>query len=770
MTKSRLAVAGLLVFLAVPLQAQYPRARPGQFEVRGMDFSPNGVWRARAEQIRYRRRQLLQSGSISALNATSPIGLSGTAVTGHFVVPVLPIAFSNRALAFPISSYQSALFHGAATPGYSIKTFYEQLSNGNITMDGTVFRAITMDTTDTYFEDGCNGVGVNNSCPHGGQRFVEMLTTTLDSISRSADSTTVWSAFDNDGPDGIPNSGDDDGVVDMVGFIQADVDGACLTPHIWAHRFSYAGWTGSPYVTRTPWVGHAGQFLKVNDYTIQSAVGGATACTPSEIMPIGTLAHEFGHGFGLPDLYDTDQSSPSEGIGEWGLMGAGNYARPYSPSRMSAWSMLELGWVGVDTAVWNQSYQLQPVSQTHRVLYLPIAGSSEYYLVENRQSLESDTAQMSSGFGTHRKAPGLLVWRIDPDQIDAHGFHRDNRVNAGPVHGVELLQADGLGQLDLTGAGQNRGDLGDSYPGHAVGMTPNRRISATTNPALLDTRGQFVGFIIDSINEVTPGLAGPVAFRVVQRPNSLVAPDQTAAQIKVNGQSFARYDDILAPGDTLVISADSAQTANSGRSHLVFQSWSNGGARSQTLVSGATPDTLTAHFSAEHQLIFAANGIGAVTAALTTGGSSVADSTFLSAGTQVTLAAVAPSGASFSGWTGDTTSASSSIELPMGHPYRLVANFTSGVTVTVDQAANALMGKGTLAANQVSFLDQLGNHNGTYDLGDFLAFLRATGVQASPAVMQQVLGQAAAAPATAAATRPATGGVGRRRSPAGGGK
>src|SRR5918994_2394 len=120
---------------------------------------------------------------------------------------------------------------------------------------------------------------------------------------------------------GQPNSGDDDGVVDFVTFLQPEQDGACPdSPHIWAHRFVVRAWNGgSPYLTRTPWIGHPGQFLKVDDYIMQSAVGGNTACHAASLMPIGTVAHETGHAFGLPDLYDTDVSNPkvTQGVGEW---------------------------------------------------------------------------------------------------------------------------------------------------------------------------------------------------------------------------------------------------------------------------------------------------------------------------------------------------------------------------------------------------------------------------------------------------------------------
>src|SRR5206468_6409889 len=109
--------------------------------------------------------------------------------------------------------------------------------------------------------------GVNGkSCAHGlFVRMREMLKAALDSVNSQP--STDWGQFDNDGPDGIPNSGDDDGVVDFVAFLQPEVGGECVrnTPPstgIWSHRFIIAGLgipgAGAGYVTRTAWTGHPG--------------------------------------------------------------------------------------------------------------------------------------------------------------------------------------------------------------------------------------------------------------------------------------------------------------------------------------------------------------------------------------------------------------------------------------------------------------------------------------------------------------------------------
>ena len=62
------------------------------------------------------------------------------------------------------------------------------------------------------------------------------------------------------------------------------------------------------------------------------------------MIHIGVFAHEFGHAFGLPDLYDTD-SRPTASRREsatWCLMASGSWGgdnrSPELPSHMSAWA------------------------------------------------------------------------------------------------------------------------------------------------------------------------------------------------------------------------------------------------------------------------------------------------------------------------------------------------------------------------------------------------------------------------------------------------
>jgi hypothetical protein len=461
-------------------------------------------------------------------------------------------------------------------------------------------------------------------------------------------------------------------------------------------------------------------------------------------MPIGTIAHETGHAFGLPDLYDT--SFNTEGIGEWGIMGSGNYSRPYSPSQYDAWSLTQLGWVTVDTLSSNGTITLNPVQTSDTVLYVAIPNTGEYLLLENRDSLLSDTAQMNPAYDRpppverFRKRPGLLIWHIDQGIVNARSS--SNQVNAGVVQGVALVQADGLNQLRSLTA--NRGDTGDGYPG----STGNQRFSFTTAPSAVDNNNAFMGFAIDSITRLSsgvPSVPSPVTFRFTRRERSLFGTDRAGAVIKVNDQVVTSFDDVVPAGDVIDLDVVTPQTINNGRSRLSFLAWSDNGASAHVVTSGAAgPDTVLASFSAQHMvnLVTAPSG-GTVTSDLP-GSPNLVLGVLVQEGLAVTLTATPGSNGSFIRWQGDTSATSPTLVLPMERPYSLTPVFSGSVTIVTHNAVNALLGVSCgnapcLTSEELTFLDQAGNNDQAYNLGDFLAYADRAGLNLGSPDIQRVL-------------------------------
>lgn len=736
----RTLVLGTLLGLVVapsPAAAQLREDGRRPIESPGMDFRPDGAWRKRAERVRVERRTLLRAGDLDRLNragltmlrgpfAVRPYAAIGPAVTGRYIVPVIPVAYGDTPVNYPVSEFREVLF-GATPPAgrpYTLKSYYEELSRGRIEMDGVVFDPVPHTETAAFITDGCNGVTIpgRTACPRpdNQNRMGRMLLATLDSISLAPGGDTIWSQFDNDGPDGLPNSGDDDGVVDFVTFLQPQVGGECTnSTGIWSHRYVISAWNnGSPYVTRTPRrdaLGNPipGQFLQVLDYTIQSQLGGATGCASGAIMPVGTVAHETGHAFGLPDLYDT--SNLTFGVGDWSLMGFGNQVTQFSPSSYDPWSLFELGWITVALLEENATVTTRSRVLSDTVFLARAAlANRQFVLIENRQAVGSDTAQMNPALITRRKMPGLLIWYVDELKILA-GWN-SNTVNSGAGHGVSLLQADGLN--DLRGR-RNRGDPGDPFPG----STGKTRFGLTTNPAARDLAGGPLGFAIDQIAQLPDGV---MTFRYTRRQPSLVTSTFANASVVVDGLPYFRYEEIVAPGAPIAVSVEAQQLLLGGRTRATFLGWSNGGPRVQTVTSGATaPDTLIATLGIEYRLLAVTTGSGTVESSLP---GNLANGIWLSEGLATTVTANAGPGVVFGGWTGDTISTNAALILPMHRPYDLTATFVVPVPVTVAEATGDLLGTGALTAQQRQNLDELGNRNGYYDLGDYLAMLNRIGL------------------------------------------
>src|SRR5688572_2147078 len=273
-----------------------------------------------------------------------------------------------------------------------------------------------------------------------------------------------WAQYDNDGPDGEANSGDDDGYVDFVAFAHAENGAECNRgTNIWSHRGSLSNWTGSTYQTTSRSRSAKGGFIKIDDYTIQPAYG-CDGGTPNDI---GVFAHEFGHAFGLPDLYDT--SGKGQGVGNWCLMSSGAWGgdgqSPDQPVQLSPWAKEVLGWITPTDITDN----LTPASiltyeDNPEVFRLRIS-PTKYYLIDNIGKKLSNSKL---------PAAGLQIWLVNEATVKA-GL-RSNKVNADPNnYGVDLIQADGSRTLHTR---DFRGGPGDLFPG----TSDKRRFDSRTTP------------------------------------------------------------------------------------------------------------------------------------------------------------------------------------------------------------------------------------------------------------------------------------------------
>lgn len=242
-----------------------------------------------------------------------------------------------------------------------------------------------------------------------------------------------------------------------------------------------------------------------------------------EIGLLGTMTLMFGFQLGMPALWNT--GTGRSGIGRWGLMdqGSGNF-NGLIPARPCAWTRVFMGWE--EPAVVQNGIDL-PVSWTcgtghPRTYKIPI-DEDEYYLVENRQyDANGDSVALgldASGTAVRFRpdglieAPGpigvivevdeydfglpgsgLLIWHIDEAVI--RETLQENRINSGPVRGVDLEEADGAQDIGEAygffspGGGSENGVLHDAwFAGNEIHLLANRSETvAFTNDTYPSTR------------------------------------------------------------------------------------------------------------------------------------------------------------------------------------------------------------------------------------------------------------------------------------------
>ena len=393
---------------------------------------------------------------------------------------------------------------------------------------------------------------------------------------------------------------------------------------------------------------------------------------------------------------------------------------------MESWSLNELGWITVAPLTTAGTHHLGAAPVSDSAFLVNVQGPNprgEYFLIDNRQASQADTALIRIICTRSGSPPGcgggLLLWHVDGQQISGNTFGGGNQVNNGPIHGLRLMQADGLGQLDDQNAAapRRRGDAGDPYPG----VTANPTFGPRSNPSpTKNVDGSFAGFVIDSIRQIVTG--GEMAFRVRFGALTTVKGSDTLSFVQFDAATFNVFRDLMDPG-THTVNIASPQLSADGRRRFTFVSWSDGGAQSHSITTSLAGATLTATLTREFKLIATATADGTVSADTSI---DLAGGTFLNEGRAVQLTATPGPGKAFYGWTGDVISSNPVITVPMDRPFTVTANFAGALT-TADVVAQLLGPTAPLSAAQRQFLDSRGNNNGTFDIGDFLAWVKSTG-------------------------------------------
>jgi len=355
--------------------------------------------------------------------AAAPVGPRlGRTWTGHPRLLILLLDFDDRPAdrdQYGFQHFETLLFSRGEMEYGSARDWYLGASYGRIDLGGEVRGWFRMPLT--YAEYAGTTSGLCGSC------FPDNARGLATHAVEAAEAAGIdFTRFDNDGPDGIPGSGDDDGILDGL---------VLVVPGYGAER------TGQPTDLRSHYW----------DLPTRLSVGGV-AVPDYLLVPeqenMGVAVHEIGHLLGADDLYDV--SGRGAGLGNFSVMAVAmwfNDARqPGGPDPLTRiqWGILDPHAPLTD----------EPLQEIPCVLDEPFAlrlwtegmGGPEYFLVENRCPRGIDTLLVGEG---------LLLYHVDETQL---------RQNNPDRYRISVVQADGLHSLEGQ-TPRNSGEPGDFFPG-----------------------------------------------------------------------------------------------------------------------------------------------------------------------------------------------------------------------------------------------------------------------------------------------------------------
>jgi M6 family metalloprotease-like protein len=445
-----------------------------------------------------------------------------TAAFGEVRLPVVLILFSDSPEVPTVArgDVQNSLFLGPSQRG-TITEAYLEISRGALTVTGDVYGWARSALSITEVVGTDRGFGPDARI---GEYFVDGL--------NQLDAGIDFSRYDNDGPDGIADSGDDDGYVDVITFEYLEIAASCGGPSIWPHRSRISAWIGAPFVTDD--LGANGSPILIQDYITQ----GATDCSGQGVQDAAVMTHEFGHALGLPDWYHwVDTSIGPFGrrwvLGCWALMAAGSWGcgpvdesrTPFGPTHMIGYSKATLGWLDYMEIgeVWNEEIVLDAVETSGAVLRLPLDDSGTEFLLAEYRAL--------SGFDAQLPGAGVLLYKHD-SQASLRP-----QPGSGDPYFLTMLEHDANGSLlKISSEGGSRGEIGDAW-----GVGPGASaLNGQSNPSLRRRDGSWSPVMVHEVSVVgdqahlvvstgrTPKLVAPTAAFEVEKIRSFRVPVRVA--------------------------------------------------------------------------------------------------------------------------------------------------------------------------------------------------------------------------------------------------
>ena len=451
---------------------------------------------------------------LGVASAGADILQNGSSRTGQIHALTVFARFADESdLGEEVPAFAAGIF-AAEQPG-SLPHFYREMSRGQFQLTGEILPRWYAARSESAAYVAPNG------------NFGDFVREVLEAVDDDVD----LGLYDNDGPDGAPNSGDDDGYVDFFFVVTRSAPQGFIIDA--ATGVAQLG-LGSDFTSKDP--ARRGGSIRVRADSGSGGVGGTIQRGRSLVEAVGSMAHELGHFLLLPDLYDLDYDADTElgpvddsgGIGYWGLMGHGNrgWDDAGGPNPFSVWSLGQLGWLGVangqleilsedlDDAVFED------VNAGGTVYMLPEPDGLGFFLVEFR-------SRQTSYYERNLPAEGLLIWHVNTvrgsndlesakllDLVCADGLYADAGFPLGskpsPFSGRDNLDYWAHDEDYRIAFGGNLGDATDVFDGERfTGFWAASNPASSPGISVSNIRSQGERMVAD-LKLRDPRRAGPI--------------------------------------------------------------------------------------------------------------------------------------------------------------------------------------------------------------------------------------------------------------------
>ncbi|MBN1293060.1 MAG: T9SS type A sorting domain-containing protein [Candidatus Latescibacteria bacterium] len=289
------------------------------------------------------------------------------------------------------------------------------------------------------------------------------------------DESVDFSRFDNDGPDGIPNSGDDDGYVDYI----------VLMPRTCPYDFISQHATGVMHMGLTEEYLTQNKSIKGERILIDQC-SGCISTASNKNQAIGSIIAELSHAYGTVDLMDRVYVNPendSAGVGWWDLLGRGalGWDQRDGPVGPCAYNRMLMNSIGpyncnlVDIYGIHQGLRTKDVGHPDGKIFRLWITSFEYFLIEFRSN------NGNNYYDRNIPESGLMIWHIDLTNSNSTEFEKlcdlecpDGRfldkgypygTNPDPLRGGDNLDFWAHDDSYTREYGGNQGDATDVFDG-----------------------------------------------------------------------------------------------------------------------------------------------------------------------------------------------------------------------------------------------------------------------------------------------------------------